>query len=116
MSGSRLAGMVLRLNLPALALALVAMAVATEFALGRLSDAPLFGAIAASIAWIPAGLCLAGAFAMLVALRRYWRWERGAAPTCSHCDGMLGFERNGRYGPYRRCLACGKNEPTRNSV
>ena len=39
---------------------------------------------------------------------RMWRWQRGEGLLCS-CGGLLGREIDGRYGPYRRCLACGRN-------
>jgi len=40
---------------------------------------------------------------------RLWRWKRGSTLDCPSCGGLLGSERDGRYGPYRRCLACDKN-------
>ena len=39
---------------------------------------------------------------------RIWRAERGDGLLCE-CGGLLGYERDGRYGPYRRCLACSRN-------
>ena len=35
--------------------------------------------------------------------------ESGVGPICTSCGGPLGFERTGRYGDYRKCLACGTN-------
>lgn len=37
-----------------------------------------------------------------------WRADRGLGLLCG-CGGPLGAERDGRYGPYRRCRCCGKN-------
>ena len=43
---------------------------------------------------------------------RYWRWTRGEGDICYVCTCLLGREREGRYGPYRNCLGCGKNHST----
>lgn len=40
---------------------------------------------------------------------RLWRWERGDASMACDCGGLLGRERNGRYGLYRKCFGCRKN-------
>ena len=53
-----------------------------------------------------------GVLALLVyagRMLRYWRWTRGGAETCFVCSCLLGHERGGRFGPYRKCLGCGKN-------
>ena len=39
---------------------------------------------------------------------RLWRAERGEGVLCD-CGGLLGAEIDGRYGPYRKCLACRRN-------
>lgn len=39
---------------------------------------------------------------------RLWRAEHGKGLLCE-CGGLLGRERDGRYGPYRKCLACSNN-------
>lgn len=39
---------------------------------------------------------------------RLWRAERGEGVLCD-CGGLLGPEIDGRYGPYRKCLACRRN-------
>jgi len=58
-------------------------------------------------------LDLAGACVLLLgvglvgyAFYQLWQWDNGTALLCAHCDGLLGWERLGRYGIYRRCLAC----------
>lgn len=53
----------------------------------------LFGA---SVLWI------------FVASIRLYRWEQGKGASCPSCGGMV-TERDGRYGPYMKCLACGRN-------
>lgn len=48
--------------------------------------------------------------AMLVyQILRLWRWTRGRGPACYVCGCLLGRVREGWYGPYRKCLGCGKN-------
>lgn len=44
---------------------------------------------------------------------RLWRWSAGRADCCDNCGGMLSEPRDGRYGPYVRCLACGKGRALR---
>jgi len=39
---------------------------------------------------------------------RLWQTERGKGLLCE-CGGLPGAERDGRYGPYRRCRACSRN-------
>lgn len=45
----------------------------------------------------------------LIQLVRLWRWRKGFADSCYVCTCLLGRERQGRWGQYRRCLGCGKN-------
>jgi hypothetical protein len=40
---------------------------------------------------------------------RFTQAEAGDGPICTSCGGPLGHERDGRYGDYRKCLACGTN-------
>jgi len=59
---------------------------------------------------IPAFSLLAGA-AILACLYQgfqLWRWNQGRTDSCDNCGGMVSL-RDGRYGPYYHCLACGKN-------
>ena len=39
---------------------------------------------------------------------RFYRWTKGNGLLC-RCGGLLGREHDGRYGPYRKCLGCGRN-------
>lgn len=39
---------------------------------------------------------------------RLFRWSSGKETGCPRCDGMVA-EKSGRYGPYFKCLACGKS-------
>jgi hypothetical protein len=45
---------------------------------------------------------------------RVWRWEHGKGDSCFVCGCLLGRERSGRWGPYRKCLGCGKNHSMQN--
>ena len=38
---------------------------------------------------------------------RFWSWSNGNECCCKKCGGVVS-ERNGRYGPYLKCLACSK--------
>jgi len=60
------------------------------------------------VRWLPM-LCAvaAGLWSLWVGLR-LWQWHRGNVLVCE-CEGILGWEREGRFGPYRPCLACGRN-------
>jgi hypothetical protein len=50
-------------------------------------------------------LCLS----FLYSSYRYWKWYEGDnAETCRVCGGITTY-RDGRFGPYYNCLACGKN-------
>ena len=44
---------------------------------------------------------------------RLVRWNSGHAPSCSVCAGMLGRKRVHQGKPYRRCLACAKDNARR---
>lgn len=46
-------------------------------------------------------------------LVRFRRWERGHGDCCFVCGCLVGTVRDGRFGPYRRCLGCGKNHAWR---
>lgn len=58
--------------------------------------------------WLPIAMLGFGLLLVGHALYRLWRWQRGEGLLCG-CGGLLGREIDGRYGPYRRCLACGRN-------
>lgn len=44
---------------------------------------------------------------------RLWRWRLGKTDDCFVCGCLLRQEREGRWGPYRKCLGCGKNHLAR---
>jgi len=47
-----------------------------------------------------------------VASLRLMRWETRGALICN-CGGLLGAERKGPIGRYRKCVACGRNHALR---
>lgn len=61
------------------------------------------------------GMIGAGASLILFAIQgfRLWRWRLGKTVDCIVCGCLLGNEREGRWGPYRKCLGCGKNHSAR---
>lgn len=108
---TRLDWMYLKACLPAGVVAVGAFVIALK--LKDLQGSPAFAAIGAWAPWV----ALAGfgvALAMVAAPTwRLWRWERGEGPMCRRCGGPMGHEIDGRYGPYRRCLACSSNTAAR---
>jgi hypothetical protein len=103
--------MFLRMSLPALAICLASIVLATA--------AGLFGGALSALGGPPEWAGLGNAIALgglVLSLLvygfqtfRYWRWTLGEGECCYVCGCLLGREREGRFGPYRRCLGCGKN-------
>ena len=74
-----------------------------------LASRPPFQTIAPYVRLIPLvglGITMAMLFGITYDL---WQWQRGHGLNCTACHGMLGCERKGRFGAYRKCLACSKN-------
>lgn len=40
---------------------------------------------------------------------RLWCWEKGSGDFCNNCGGITEYK-NGRYGPYQKCLMCRTNK------
>ena len=91
--------------LPALCGALLAWGAEGLLGLPRLAG----GAAAPDL---PSYLILAGGAASValyaVQAGRLLRWRRGRGDACYVCGCLLGRTREGRWGPYRACLGCGK--------
>jgi hypothetical protein len=68
------------------------------------------GQQAASIApWISGGLLIGSLLWGAYSTLRFWRWYQGTSEeTCCHVCGGLVDMKEGRYGLYYKCLACGK--------
>ena len=60
-------------------------------------------------------LVAAAACVVLFAIQgsRIWRWKEGKSLSCPNCGCLLGGIRDGRWGPYRKCLGCRTNHAER---
>jgi len=62
---------------------------------------------------LPLAIIAWGILWLLWNLYRYWQWHEGKNQNvCPNCGGMITAPREGRYGEYVKCLACGKNTST----
>jgi len=78
----------------------------------QVAESPLLQGLMSPIRLMAmASLCLT-LIAAAVATVFHWRWKQGSMRTCD-CGGLLGCERQGRWGPFKRCLACGRNHARR---
>ena len=59
--------------------------------------------------WVGAALVLVALALFIVSMYRLWRWQQGKSDSCSICGGLVD-QKYGRYGPYKHCLSCGKNQ------
>lgn len=75
----------------------------------NLATLPLLAGIASAWSKLVGIAVLAAAGLAAHGVLRLRRWTQGRALDCPNCGGLLGSEREGRHGPYRRCLACDKN-------
>ena len=75
----------------------------------NLATLPLLAGIASAWSKLVGAAVLAAIGLGAYGLLRLWWWNQGRALGCPNCGGLLGLEREGQYGPYRRCLACDKN-------
>lgn len=72
----------------------------------KLGGLSVFPDLPFQIVMVGAGACIVTSVWQFV---RIWRWTRGKGAVCYVCGCLLARERDGRYGPYRKCLGCGKN-------
>jgi hypothetical protein len=108
------------LRLFALPLVLLLVALATLWLLGSFVPDQLGNTLFAGLGQqaiglsLPAFLLLSGAAAVIAAYQGFqlWRWHEGKTDCCHYCGGMVTV-RDGRYGLYVHCLACGKNRSLR---
>lgn len=82
------------------------------WAISKLGRSQHLSQLAESLHWAPYGLLGLAALLGIVATVRLRHWGPGEAPVCT-CGGLLGREREGRFGPYRMCLACGRNHASK---
>ena len=68
-------------------------------------DNPYLASLVGMARWAPLAALTVGLGHGSWTTFRIWRAENGEGLLCE-CGGLLGQERAGKYGPYRRCLAC----------
>jgi len=74
----------------------------------KLAQSAVFSRVAETFNWVPSLLFAAALAHLTWSSWRLWRAHNGVGRLCS-CGGILGGEIDGRWGPYRKCLACGRN-------
>jgi len=83
-----------------------------KFIPNQVSSSPIFEKLveeSTKYAPIVLSVCILGSVVLALAQTySYWRWTGGHTESCSNCGGMV-THKNGRYGFYVHCLACGKN-------
>lgn len=77
--------------------------------LGMIRESQLLSGVYAVARLAPALAIVASVIFGLVATVRLWRWDQGRSLLVCECGGLLGRERPGRFGAYRKCLACNRN-------
>ena len=102
--------MAFRMYLPTLACLLLAFA--STWLLTSAAPTTFVHPLGDALRWLPYGLLGLAVLLGLVASLRLLRWETGDALICS-CGGLLGSERQGRFGVYRKCGTCGRNHAPR---
>jgi hypothetical protein len=103
---TRMHWMAFRMYLPTLAC--LALAFASTWLLSGWGQSAYLVPLSDSLRWLPYALLGLSALLGIVASVRLMRWEIGDALICS-CGGLLGGEREGRFGSYRKCMGCGRN-------
>lgn len=76
--------------------------------LGMLRESPVLAGVYAMVRWLPALAIAVSVTLALGATLRLWRWDQGRSALICDCGGLLGRERDGRFGLYRKCLACNR--------
>jgi len=99
--------MMVRMYAPALGA--LALGLLLMLPLGTLQESPVLAGVYAMVRWLPALAIAVSVTVALVATLRLWRWDQGRSVLVCECGGLLGRERPGRFGAYRKCLACNRN-------
>lgn len=103
---TRMHRIALRIYLPTLACLLLAFAF--TWVLSGATQDTQGGELFNALRWLPHALTGVALVLGAVASLRLRRWEAGDALICA-CGGLLGSERDGRFGRYRTCIACGRH-------
>ena len=107
---TRMHWMAFRMYLPTLACLLLAFA--STWVLSGRGQSAYLAPLGDALRWLPYGLLGIAVVLGIVASVRLMRWETGDALICG-CGGLLGTERVGRFGVYRRCVGCGRSHAVR---
>lgn len=99
--------MMVRMYAPALAA--FALGLLLTLPLGMLRESPVLAGVYAMVRWLPALAIAVSVTLALGATLRLWHWDQGRSALVCECGGLLGRERPGRFGAYRKCLACNRN-------
>lgn len=99
--------MAFRMYLPTLACLLLAFA--STWLLTDAAPSTFAHPLGDALRWMPYALLALAALLGVIASVRLLSWETGDALICG-CGGLLGGERRGRYGVYRKCGACGRHQ------
>lgn len=83
------------------------------FQLKGLEESRVLAGMAGLAPWAAGAGLVTGVLLIAESGWRLLRWEHGGGPVCRYCGGPLGVEREGRYGPFRRCVACDRNTSAR---
>jgi hypothetical protein len=100
--------MLVRLFAPAIACGCVAWIL--NVVIARLAVNPIGAPLVEFAKWLLPLALMSTVVAIGYGCWRYARWERGVDLGCFRCGGLLSPELRGRFGQFRRCLACGHAE------
>lgn len=84
--------------------------ISTSYLPGKLGSNHMFSAVIESITkagqWASLTMLAVGVIWAVYSSFRLYNWYKGNSETCYDCGGLT-TQRNGRYGLYHKCLACG---------
>ncbi|WP_216840684.1 hypothetical protein [Dyella sp. S184] len=102
-----------------LAICFLPMIIAVPIAMGISAFYNAFAQIAAptpslDLPWLITLVATATCLVLFaIQATRIWRWKEGKSLSCPACGCLLGSVREGRWGPYRKCLGCRTNHSER---
>lgn len=84
--------------------------ISTSYLPERLGSNYMFSAVIESItkagAWASLAMLAVGLIWAVHSSLRLYNWYKGNSEACYNCGGLT-TQRDGRYGLYHKCLACG---------
>ncbi|WP_431065702.1 hypothetical protein [Methylotuvimicrobium sp.] len=69
----------------------------------------MFNVLYMALWWVSLLLLGVACITFLYSTFLLWKWDKGEAAEMCHICGGIVTDRNGKYGPYYKCLACGAN-------